>query len=841
MPTQQLSATATATGRLHFPRFALKSIAPEPVSAPVWSVRHWTDASLGNHRARLRLPGQRAEGWHRAVWAVVEWRLPGIEVEARQLQLRELATDRLVTNLRVASIGSHAATIVFEPLPQAEGGGEGAGVSEGDDYLLYYLPNRAGACETGPSKGCATPYRRSSPAQQDVECAGNHGAGVGGPACCGQRGTVGRHEHICPAAAPECRGYVMGSSWGTCAAALGGGGGGGGAGADTAWATRIDTLLARGSSWRDGLPQAAVLGFEARSERDSFWPMEVAASAAELARVRAWGRPLLVQPEGPKPNPSPSPSPNPSPNPNLNPNPNPNPNPSPSPSPNPNSYPSPNPNQVWPEDRRYPIRMSHTLPLRWVSAGAAPPNASVLKAQARRGEWFAFQLGVHAALAPLRISALGGGMMGDGAAATTTTGLRGVRHGGYIGPERLRVVNQPSGSAAASHGIEVAQGEVLALWVGVDVPPDAAADVYRGVVVLRDLSAPGVVAAAAEAVAVELEVGDEAPIEQHGDSELWRHSRLRWLDSAVGEASSPVEAPIKKEASTPVEAPNKKPTGGGVIRGRPVGAITKPVEALAAAAAVSMGGWDEPVRWDGSTAGGPTVTASGARQMRLTPLGLPSSLSVGGRELLSAPAELRLVMAAGGGAGGVNGAASGLLHLEAVEEGTAALRLGATAGGGVRWSATAGGRGGGGGGGSGGCAALRVTVSGELETDGLALMSAELHMPHDHHHGGGGGGGGGAAGAGGCALDDVQLRLPLRAAAVRSLVSPPSTGQVPRLLYNLLTMAILTTLGAAAQRLRRERRPPTTRGALAVDYTLPTMKAHFTMAPPIMVLPTKAV
>ena len=68
-------------------------------------------------------------------------------------------------------------------------------------------------------------------------------------------------------------------------------------------------------------------------------------------------------------------------------------------------------------------------------------------------------------------------MMGDGAAATTVTtaatatattataaGLRGVRYGGYIGPERLRVVNQPSGSAAASHGIELAQGEVLALW-----------------------------------------------------------------------------------------------------------------------------------------------------------------------------------------------------------------------------------------------------------------------------------------------------------------------------------------------------------------------------------------
>ena len=30
-------------------------------------------------------------------------------------------------------------------------------------------------------------------------------------------------------------------------------------GADAAWATRIDSLLARGSSWRDGLPQAAVV------------------------------------------------------------------------------------------------------------------------------------------------------------------------------------------------------------------------------------------------------------------------------------------------------------------------------------------------------------------------------------------------------------------------------------------------------------------------------------------------------------------------------------------------------------------------------------------------------
>jgi len=32
--------------------------------------------------------------------------------------------------------------------------------------------------------------------------------------------------------------------------------------------------------------------------------------------------------------------------------------------------------------------------------------------------------------------------------------------------------------------------QVLALWLGVDVPPEARADVYRGVVLLRDLSNP---------------------------------------------------------------------------------------------------------------------------------------------------------------------------------------------------------------------------------------------------------------------------------------------------------------------------------------------------------------
>ena len=61
--------------------------------------------------------------------------------------------------------------------------------------------------------------------------------------------------------------------------------------------------------------------------------------------------------------------------------------------------------------------------------------------------------------------------------------------------------------------------QVLALWVGVDVPHDAQPDLYHGVLLLRDLSTA---AAAAEMVKVELQVGEEA-IEQHGDS-LYLHT-----------------------------------------------------------------------------------------------------------------------------------------------------------------------------------------------------------------------------------------------------------------------------------------------------------------------------
>ena len=65
------------------------------------------------------------------------------------------------------------------------------------------------------------------------------------------------------------------------------------------------------------------------------------------------------------------------------------------------------------------------------------------------------------------------------------------------------------------------------LWCGIAVPKDAAAGTYRGALTLRAKDV------AATTIQLTLEVSDQV-LDDAGDSEAWRHSRLRWLDSTLG-------------------------------------------------------------------------------------------------------------------------------------------------------------------------------------------------------------------------------------------------------------------------------------------------------------------
>ena len=168
---------------------------------------------------------------------------------------------------------------------------------------------------------------------------------------------------------------------------------------------------------------------------------------------------------------------------------------------------------VFTEDRRNPIRMLDELPQRWIQSG--PSN--VFRGEAARGEFYAFQLGLFAATQPLENLAVDfSGLKSVAGTAISATALRCINLGGtdWLG----RPLRKP---------VDVIQGAVRSLWFGVQIPPGAAPGTYNGTLTLRPKNAP------ATPVALTLVVTDQV-LTDAGDSEIWRHSRLRWLDSTIG-------------------------------------------------------------------------------------------------------------------------------------------------------------------------------------------------------------------------------------------------------------------------------------------------------------------
>jgi len=235
--------------------------------------------------------------------------------------------------------------------------------------------------------------------------------------------------------------------------------------ADQAWVRRhgLGESQLPEARWRS-LPSAKVLGIQAISEFHRFDPMEVIATAREtdaLLATRA-GKPFLL----------------------------------------------------FPEDRRFPIRMTDDLPLSWVRRG--PGNQ--FQSEADRGEFYAFQIGVYAAgqaLEDVQVE------FGD---------LRRPGRGKAIPASAFRCLNLGGVDWTGRpfrKAVSVPKGKVQALWCGVQIPKEAQPGGYRSALTV---AAKGI---EPQAVTVELDVRSTVA-EDHGDADLWRHSRLRWLDSTIG-------------------------------------------------------------------------------------------------------------------------------------------------------------------------------------------------------------------------------------------------------------------------------------------------------------------
>jgi len=245
---------------------------------------------------------------------------------------------------------------------------------------------------------------------------------------------------------------------------------------DPAWfkRNRLDNL--KSGAWKS-LPKAKTIRFEDRTEFDSVYPMEVVASRSEtVAMLSAHRRTSYL---------------------------------------------------LFPEDRKFQIRMKKKLPLRWIKNGPAKS----FKGEAAPNEFYAFQIGVWAArksLKNLRISFHD--LVGKDGRSIPASAISSINMGG------TNAYGKPF-----SKTVNVYKELVQPLWVLIRIPQDASG-LYDGKLTI---SAKG---QSPTDISVSINVTGD-PLPDHGVSDLWRMSRIAWLDSSLGidDEVIPPYTPLKIE------------------------------------------------------------------------------------------------------------------------------------------------------------------------------------------------------------------------------------------------------------------------------------------------------
>jgi hypothetical protein len=211
------------------------------------------------------------------------------------------------------------------------------------------------------------------------------------------------------------------------------------------------------------VPLALVIEFEARSVRDSFFPMEVPASEDEVAKMRQH---------------------------------------------------FPGPALLFAEDRQHPIKMYEQLPLRWVRQGPL----KTFSATALRGEFYVMQLGIYAGA--------DSGVTAEKVALQfhDLVAPNGER---IAGPAWMCLNTDGVDVAGKSFHKEVHAdaGKVLPLWCGVQVPMNCKPGIYKGTITAGMSHGPLTVEVALEVKADFIRArGDDLP--EHLSRIAWLNSDI---------------------------------------------------------------------------------------------------------------------------------------------------------------------------------------------------------------------------------------------------------------------------------------------------------------------------
>ncbi|MBQ7256297.1 MAG: hypothetical protein IJS60_01215 [Abditibacteriota bacterium] len=165
---------------------------------------------------------------------------------------------------------------------------------------------------------------------------------------------------------------------------------------------------------------------------------------------------------------------------------------------------------LFPEDRYHPIKMTEDIPLRWIEKG---PSKS-FEGTARPNEYYVFQIGVYALKDIKNLSC----------EFSTLT-----REGDSIKSSDLTCFNMGGidwkGNPFKKE-VNVNSGKVQALWIGVSVPEDAKGEYEGNIRIFAD-------DIVAENFKLKLKVEGDV-LSDRGDSDIFRLSRLRWLNDPMG-------------------------------------------------------------------------------------------------------------------------------------------------------------------------------------------------------------------------------------------------------------------------------------------------------------------
>jgi hypothetical protein len=121
---------------------------------------------------------------------------------------------------------------------------------------------------------------------------------------------------------------------------------------------------------------------------------------------------------------------------------------------------------VFPEDRMFPVKMKNRLPMRWVQK--APANSFAGKAA--KGENYTYQLAVYALQDLPDVTVVFSDLKNASGKTIPRKQLYCINTGG----------TDYAGNLFAKKSLPVAKGQVQPLWCGIDVPKDIAPGVYKG-------------------------------------------------------------------------------------------------------------------------------------------------------------------------------------------------------------------------------------------------------------------------------------------------------------------------------------------------------------------------